>query len=176
MAIPTPCAHAGGGTVDPRAVQPDTALRRPLQPDDDLQGVLFPAPFGPTTATISPSSIPNVTPSTAGRPPKRFVTSSTSRSRFGLRYYPGQYGVSGCDLNTTLGQKVVDAVFSPVSGGADLVRTANCTRGRSSSPHAVHQRERVAGDVERRPVDVCRDRLRLVPTFWMACATIFTYA
>jgi hypothetical protein len=31
--------------------------------------VLLPAPFGPTTATISPSSIPNVTPLTAGRPP-----------------------------------------------------------------------------------------------------------
>jgi hypothetical protein len=52
-----------------------------------LRSVLFPAPFGPTTATISPSSIPNVTPSTAGRPPKRFVTSSTSRSRFVLPGY-----------------------------------------------------------------------------------------
>jgi hypothetical protein len=34
-----------------------------------LSSVLFPAPFGPTTATMSPPSIPNVTPSTAGRPP-----------------------------------------------------------------------------------------------------------
>jgi len=49
-----------------------------------FRSVLLPAPFGPTTATISPSSIPNVTSSTAGRPPKRFVTASTSRSRFGL--------------------------------------------------------------------------------------------
>jgi hypothetical protein len=51
--------------------------------------VLFPAPFGPTTATMSPSSIPNVTSSTAGRPPKRFVIPSTSRSRLGLRDYDG---------------------------------------------------------------------------------------
>jgi hypothetical protein len=50
-----------------------------------FRSVLLPAPFGPTTATISPSSTPNVTPSTAGRPPKRFVTSSTSRSRLVLR-------------------------------------------------------------------------------------------
>jgi hypothetical protein len=52
-----------------------------------LSSVLLPAPFGPTTATMSPSSIPNVTSSTAGRPPKRFVTESTSRSRLGLRGY-----------------------------------------------------------------------------------------
>jgi hypothetical protein len=51
--------------------------------------VLLPAPFGPTTATMSPPSIPNVTPSTAGRPPKRFVAASTSRSRFGLHGYDG---------------------------------------------------------------------------------------
>jgi hypothetical protein len=38
---------------------------------------------------MSPSSIPNVTPSTAGRPPNRFVMPSTSRSRFGLRRYDG---------------------------------------------------------------------------------------
>src|SRR5512145_3069164 len=50
-----------------------------------FRSVLLPAPFGPTTATMSPSSIPNVTPSTAGRPPKRFVTSSTSRSTPPLR-------------------------------------------------------------------------------------------
>ena len=49
-------------------------------PTITLRRVLFPAPFGPTTATMSPSSIPNVTPSTAGRPPKRFVMPSTSRS------------------------------------------------------------------------------------------------
>jgi hypothetical protein len=38
---------------------------------------------------MSPSSIPNVTPSTAGRPPKRLVTASTSRSRLGLHGYDG---------------------------------------------------------------------------------------
>jgi hypothetical protein len=27
----------GGGAADRRAVQPDTAVRRPLQPDDDLE-------------------------------------------------------------------------------------------------------------------------------------------
>ena len=42
--------------------------------------VLFPAPLGPTTATISPSSISNVIPSTAGTPPKCFVSASTSSS------------------------------------------------------------------------------------------------
>jgi hypothetical protein len=34
-----------------------------------FRSVLLPAPVGPTTATMSPSSIPKVTPSTAGRPP-----------------------------------------------------------------------------------------------------------
>jgi hypothetical protein len=71
-----------------------------------FSSVLFPAPFGPTTATMSPPSIPNVTPSTAGRPPKRFVTASTSRSRLRLRGYDGgRYGVSGCDLKITLGHQ-----------------------------------------------------------------------
>jgi hypothetical protein len=101
-----------------------------------FRSVLFPAPLGPTTATISPSSIPNVTPSTAGRPPKRFVTASTSSSRRCLHGY-GRYGVSGADLESTLGHHV-PAVFRPCSGGGPLVRTANCTRGPSSSPHAVH--------------------------------------
>jgi hypothetical protein len=52
-----------------------------------FRSVLFPAPFGPTTATISPSSTPNVTPSTAGRPPKCLVIPSTSRSRLRLRAF-----------------------------------------------------------------------------------------
>jgi hypothetical protein len=55
-----------------------------------FRSVLFPAPFGPTTATISPSSTPNVTPLTAGRPPNRFVTASTSRSRLRLPGYDGR--------------------------------------------------------------------------------------
>jgi hypothetical protein len=54
-----------------------------------FSSVLLPAPFGPTTATMSPSSISNVTPSTAGRPPNRFVAASTARSRFGLHGYDG---------------------------------------------------------------------------------------
>ena len=58
-------------------------------PTITFSSVLLPAPFGPTTATMSPSSIPNVTPSTAGSPPKRFVMPSTSRSRLGLRGYDG---------------------------------------------------------------------------------------
>jgi hypothetical protein len=58
-------------------------------PTISFRSVLLPAPFGPTTATMLPSSIPNVTPSTAGRPPKRFVAASTSRSRFGLHGYDG---------------------------------------------------------------------------------------
>ncbi len=108
-------------------------------PTMTLRSVLLPAPFGPTTATMSPSSIPNVTPSTAGRPPKRFVTSSTSSSRSDLHGYDGgRYGVSAGDLKITLGQKVVDAVFNPASGGAPLVRMAYCGRDPIISPHAVH--------------------------------------
>lgn len=108
-------------------------------PTISLRSVLFPAPFGPTTATMSPSSIPNVTPSTAGRPPNRFVTPSTSRSRSDLHGYEGgRYGVRAADLNSTLGQKVVEAVFSPRSGGAALVRMAYCGRDPIISPHAVH--------------------------------------
>jgi hypothetical protein len=57
---------------------PDVGRSRPAM---IFSSVLLPAPLGPTTATISPSSIPNVTPPTAGRPPKCFVTASTSSCR-----------------------------------------------------------------------------------------------
>ena len=82
MAIATPCAGPDG-----RRGRRSAPCSRTLpcvgrsSPTMTFSSVLLPAPFGPTTATMSPSSIPNVTPSTAGRPPKRFVTASTSRSR-----------------------------------------------------------------------------------------------
>src|SRR3989442_6674107 len=42
--------------------------------------VVFPAPFGPIRAKISPSSMAKSTSDTARRPPKYFVTSCTSSS------------------------------------------------------------------------------------------------
>jgi hypothetical protein len=36
----------GGETVYPRAVQPDAAVRRPLEPDDDLQERALAGPVG----------------------------------------------------------------------------------------------------------------------------------
>ena len=126
-------------TIDPLAGEQNAPWVGRSSPTMSFRSVLFPAPFGPTTATMSPSSVPNVTPSTAGRPPKRFVTASTSRSRPGLHGQDeGRYGVSAGDLNITLGQKVVEAVFKPGSGGAPLVRMAYCSRAPIISPHAVH--------------------------------------
>ena len=44
-----------------------------------LKSVVFPAPFGPMRAKISPFLTSNVTSSTATSPPKRFVTWSMRR-------------------------------------------------------------------------------------------------
>src|SRR5689334_22480301 len=45
-----------------------------------LNMVLLPAPFGPITLKIAPSSTSKLTWSTATRPPNRLVISRTSRS------------------------------------------------------------------------------------------------
>jgi len=44
-----------------------------------LNAVVLPAPFGPMSPEICPSSTSNETPSSATMPPKRRVTSRTSR-------------------------------------------------------------------------------------------------
>jgi hypothetical protein len=48
----------GGETVDPRAVQADSAVGRPLQPDDDLQERALPGPVrtddGDNLAVVDP--------------------------------------------------------------------------------------------------------------------------
>jgi hypothetical protein len=47
-----------GEAVDPRAVQPDSAVGRPLQPDDDLQERALPGPVrtddGDNLAVVDP--------------------------------------------------------------------------------------------------------------------------
>jgi hypothetical protein len=47
-----------GETVDPRTVQPDVAVGRPLQPDDDLQQRALPGPVwtddGDDVAVVDP--------------------------------------------------------------------------------------------------------------------------
>ena len=54
-------------------------------------------------------------------------------------------------------------MFSPASGGAPLVRTANCTgAGRAHPTRSIAAGTR-SRDVERRPVDVGSDRLRARP-------------
>src|SRR4051812_49229218 len=45
-----------------------------------LSSVVLPAPFGPITPNVSPWRTPNVTPSSAVSPPKRFVTDRTASS------------------------------------------------------------------------------------------------
>src|SRR6266498_5642903 len=45
-----------------------------------LKNVVLPAPFGPISPTIRPSSTSRSTSSRAAKPPKRFVTLSASRS------------------------------------------------------------------------------------------------
>jgi hypothetical protein len=112
---------------------PDVGRSRPPM---IFSSVLLPAPLGPTTATISPSSIPNVTPATAGRPPKRFVTASTSRSRWPPGY-DGRYGVRGLLFDRFRGHQS-PALFSAGSGGGPLVRTVRKGVGPTISPHAVH--------------------------------------
>ena len=49
-----------------------------------LNAVVFPAPFGPISPEICPSSTSNDTPSSATMPPKRSVTSRTERSAIGV--------------------------------------------------------------------------------------------
>src|SRR6185295_18737596 len=48
-------------------------------PDSRLMSVVFPAPFGPTTACSFPNSMPMATRLTAARPPKRRVRSRVVR-------------------------------------------------------------------------------------------------
>ena len=130
-------------------------------PTISLRSVLFPAPFGPTTATMSPSSIPNVTPLTAGRPPKRFVTRQLRGAGSGLHDYDGgRYG----------GQRRRLEYHSRPEGGRGGVQPAlgRCALGQDGvlrsrpdhlSPRRPPERPRVAGDVEGVRVDIGGDPL-----------------
>src|SRR5262245_42996907 len=117
-----------------------------------FSSVLLPAPLGPTTATISPSSIPNVTPATAGRPPKRFVTASTSRSRSPPRLRP--VGGQGLGLREVPRPPVTGLVQRRIGGGPLGQDREEWSRRRQLPPRRPFQRERVAGDVEGVCVDV----------------------
>jgi hypothetical protein len=100
-----------------------------------LSSVLFPAPLGPTTATIAPSSIPNVTPSTAGTPPKCFASSSTSSSGAFSGY--GRYAASGFEIVSCFGYHV-PPVFVPFGAGP-VPNRSSAILGPLSSPHAVQR-------------------------------------
>ncbi len=130
----------GGQAVDPLAAQPNAAGGRPLQPDDELQERALAGPVrtddGDDVAVVDPERH-----AVDGR-----ETAEALRDLVNLEeqirlhgYDGGRYGVNGGDLNITLGQKVVEAVFNPASGGAPLVRMAYCGRGSIISPHAVHR-------------------------------------
>src|SRR6266545_3776461 len=115
--------------------------------------VLLPAPLGPTTARISPSSTPNVTPSTAGRPPKRFSTASTASSAMLLLRL---------ERFERLGHQ--QPLRIPVAGLVHAVRgwaAAEQVEGDPGigqlSPLGPAHLERVAGDGERVLVEVLGD-------------------
>src|ERR1017187_7730006 len=57
-------------------IVPDVGLSRPVM---QLTNVVLPAPFGPRTPRISPRRIVRSTPSSAARPPKRFVMPVATR-------------------------------------------------------------------------------------------------
>ena len=68
-------------------------------------------------------------------------------------------------------------MFNPRSGGAPLVRMANCGRAPIISPHAVH----LSGHAYPGMLNVlawtyAAILCRLTPTLLIASATIFTYA
>src|SRR5881396_1857882 len=61
----------------PSQIPPACGFRNPLT---TLNSVVFPAPFGPSTPTISPGFTARSTPSSAAIPPKCSVTSRVRRS------------------------------------------------------------------------------------------------
>ena len=77
---------------DRLAVQPGLALVRLILPGQDLDQRVFPAPFSPTSACVSPGRTEKLTLSTAVCPGKRFVTpwnsSTLSRSLCSVRAIP----------------------------------------------------------------------------------------
>jgi hypothetical protein len=164
-------------TVDPRPAEPDGAVRRPLEPDDHLQQRAL-AGSVRTDDGDDVAVVDSERDAVDGRETAEALRDPIDlEKQLASRYDGGRYGVSGCDLNTTLGQNCVGAVFSPCSGGAALVRMANWTCGLSSSPHAVH----LSGNAYPGMLNVvawtyAAIRSRSSPTFWIACAMIFTYA
>ncbi len=60
-----------------KRISPASGLMKPVTSE---KSVVFPAPLGPITPTISPSSTSKLMSRTAERPPNRFETPRTSRS------------------------------------------------------------------------------------------------
>src|SRR5690606_4554154 len=111
-----------------------------------LSNVDLPAPFGPTRATISPSSTVNVTPSTAGSPPKRFSIPVSSRiatvglsaphpSRGRSVHPSGSYGVSGEGSSSVSGYQSPSVLVPSGAGPAEA--TENSGWAAAISPHSV---------------------------------------
>jgi hypothetical protein len=165
----------GGEAVDSLAVQPDPALRRPLEPDDDLQERALAGPVrtddGDDVAAVDPER-----DAVDGREAAEALRDTVDLEEQVSPAY-GRYGVNGSDLKITLGQNVVGAVFKPDSGGAPLVRIANCGWAPLISPHAVHRRGHAyPGMLNVWEWTYAAILCRLGPTFLIASATIFTYA
>ena len=66
-----------GSSLPSSRTDPDVGVSRPVR---QLKNVVFPAPLGPMSPTISPAFTVAETSETATRPPKRFVMWSASSS------------------------------------------------------------------------------------------------
>ncbi len=141
MAMPAWRARCGVRRVtsDPSSrIEPPVGGSRPLMA---FSSVLFPAPFGPTRARISPSSTCIVTPSTAGRPPKCFWTPSSSRigtvvaSGGNLEPQPGTYGSRGSETISVSGYHSPASLRPSGAGPGPITENTGCAA--AISPHSV---------------------------------------
>ena len=79
-AMPRRTIPCGGVRKSVAAVELDLARVRRVEPRDDVEEVVLPAPFGPIRPATTPRSTSKETPSSATMPPNRNVTSRTESS------------------------------------------------------------------------------------------------
>jgi hypothetical protein len=109
----------GGGALEAADGLQEGALAGAVGPDD-----------GEDLALVNP----NVTPSTAGKPPKRFSTASTASS---VMRYCGRNGSSGSETSSLLGYQV-PASFTPSGAGPRSIRS-KAIWALANSPHSVQR-------------------------------------
>jgi len=114
----TRCGGRPVMTAPSKRASPPSAGSSPVT---TLKSVVLPAPLGPMTDRSSPRPTPNEAPSTAARPPKNFVTPSTSSSG---RPWSRVTGASAA----------ADGVGARASAGAGVVAPRRKPRTRCTTP------------------------------------------